>query len=528
MSLELYPSSENGMLSNQTNALIDHIDACKKAEVAIQCFVDDTSLTGETYSSAKNLASRSAIPAIRGIATLCSMIINANSQVILSLGQYSWTGSAQMSESQLRQEIEALYNRIDALSQMESHLLYESYAYVLSGIASQIEDRIGQMHSYNGATADAYSGQDMSDLMNAIQGALTATSAIAFNKDTMSFSANIVDWSFESQLAGLSSLISEEERYAIAFYHSLPPNLKAAVSINDMEATDDGFILCSKPLDAILTDMGITGFDPTEYQSLYLWGLSNGAGGFEYSMIRMLLPGQSTEGSVISVPFRSFDISVFDGLDSEDVGEIHDALFRVFDYQSTDTPSFFLLDYFTNPQSKASYLIADLAVNRTLNIAGIIDEGEWSPGTIAIICEEDVYTTAALKRYQEQGIVDITNGLVHIEDASHLSSDEKSAILACISSNPDFYSYAAENQFHAVMYNHYSFVEPMRRSAIVSDAGVGESQTIDYEYLFKERDALVPREMIGPFSPPFTIALSGDTYYTQQFEAHTPGYRSGK
>ena len=70
----------------------------------------------------------------------------------------------------------------------------------------------------------------------------------------------------------------------------------------------------------------------------------------------------------------------------------------------------------------------------------------------------DKFTQVALERYQEMGIVDIDTGSIVIKDSNNLSFEEKSAILACITSSPDLYAYAAENQFHADYFNSYSSI----------------------------------------------------------------------
>lgn len=56
-----------------------------------------------------------------------------------------------------------------------------------------------------------------------------------------------------------------------------------------------------------------------------------------------------------------------------------------------------------------------------------------------------------------------------------------------LTGNPDIYSYAAENQYHADMYGKMGGI--LDSSAIISNAGVGESKWAKvYEWLFKDED----------------------------------------
>ena len=63
--------------------------------------------------------------------------------------------------------------------------------------------------------------------------------------------------------------------------------------------------------------------------------------------------------------------------------------------------------------------------------------------------------------------------MLHIEDRNNLTDDEKSAIMIILTGNPDIYSYAAENQFHAIGYG--NLLGTLNSHCIISGAGVGES-----------------------------------------------------
>ncbi len=80
-----------------------------------------------------------------------------------------------------------------------------------------------------------------------------------------------------------------------------------------------------------------------------------------------------------------------------------------------------------------------------------------------------------------------TNTII-IQDPDNLTEDEKNALLLITTENPDKYSFAVENQFHADWYNSYK--------------GVGESDAYFsdmYEVTFKGKDG---------------------SYYKEQYENH--------
>ena len=85
------------------------------------------------------------------------------------------------------------------------------------------------------------------------------------------------------------------------------------------------------------------------------------------------------------------------------------------------------------------------------------------------------------------GIYDRQTNSIHVENVNKLTQEEGNAIMVVTTGNPDIYSFAAENQFHADIYGKTLGV--LDSHAIASDAGVGESGSAEYyEYLFKKKD----------------------------------------
>ena len=99
-----------------------------------------------------------------------------------------------------------------------------------------------------------------------------------------------------------------------------------------------------------------------------------------------------------------------------------------------------------------------------------------------------------LDELANEGIYDKENNTIHIQDKDNLTDDEKSAIMIMLTGNPDIYSYAAENKFHADAYS----IDSWKSHAIVSDAGVGEAKRLEKlaEMLFKDKNGIYYREQV--------------------------------
>ena len=75
-----------------------------------------------------------------------------------------------------------------------------------------------------------------------------------------------------------------------------------------------------------------------------------------------------------------------------------------------------------------------------------------------------------LDELANEGIYDKENNTLHIQDKDNLTDDEKSAIMIMLTGNPDLYSYAAENQFHADAYinsGKIKYIEPVADLSLI-------------------------------------------------------------
>ncbi|MCL2529271.1 MAG: LXG domain-containing protein [Coriobacteriia bacterium] len=538
MSLELYPSAEQSMLTEQNRLLEERKGDLRKLEITYQCFVEDSSLKGKGYSSAKELIGRAMIPAIRGIATYIDEFVASNSTVASALGSYSWASATHLSEFGLQLEYDSLGKVLNDLNTFDQLTLQDSYCLSIQKIRQNVLSRILQMRSYNSSTSGAYSASGALESINVgIKGALAAMGAALYNPNAGEFLLGGVDWSFEANLSGLDSLLTEEERLAISFYQSLPPELRSAISLDDIQTTGDGFVMCTKPMDKILEAMGISEFD-SRYQDYYLWGLFTNEG-FIHSILELRLPEYSDYPGLF-IPFRTLDINLFSRPPNAIISVLDKTMTELFDSDNSENFSYSLLSYFANPESRGSYLLADIAINKALEAAGISGGGTWNPGTLATVLASDPHTAEALKKLEAMGIVDTTLGTINIVDAQNLSFLEKCAILACITSNPDIYSYAAENQFHANMFLRFlpglktldeNYVSPLadftlrqtagyiQNHAVVSSAGVTDS--IGLSGSISEPSFKTSEVLSG------SLISQGESYYDQQERTHSTNNTRG-
>ena len=153
-----------------------------------------------------------------------------------------------------------------------------------------------------------------------------------------------------------------------------------------------------------------------------------------------------------------------------------------------------LKEYFQNPKSDGSYLIADCIVSK---VAGTATKNTNSKGytySIETPYEDNVrQCKKKLDKLEKKGVYNKEKNEINIKDINNLSEDEYDAILIVTTGNPDAYSYAAENQYHADMLDKYG--QLWKSHTISSDAGVGESMFANlYESDFKDTDGETYRE----------------------------------
>ena len=267
------------------------------------------------------------------------------------------------------------------------------------------------------------------------------------------------------------------------------------VEVNKKE-TNDGYFILDKSLTEIFTEAGVESsvVDLTAYDDWYVTGLVKEDGSIVYSIIKIREPMDEQDGKAVAVPFNSLNPKYMktilkntnDGkkVDKTTVEKFLDSIDRLVnadehysDYNQD------LLDYFNNPKSDGSYLIADFTIDKLAH-----DKVFEGGGTYKIPFEYDVFDTKGketLELLEKAGVYNKENNSIIIKDPDNLTDNERTALLLIATGDSDKYAYAAENQYHADRYISCTSIAK-KKSAIKSDAGVGESfWGALYEYKFK-------------------------------------------
>ena len=267
----------------------------------------------------------------------------------------------------------------------------------------------------------------------------------------------------------------------------------------DLRQTNDGFTLCIKPLDEILSRMSIDEVrldvdDAYTLESLEDWYIFNI--GTSYSILKMRTDAEK-ERIGTSIPFMDFNIELLNLLHNDITQQVEDSIYEKQLYEEikrvtngeTDfncTFSIPIATYFSTEEAKANYLIAEEYIRKVMSTErdtnGYIDLPEG-------LGSEQI---EFLSRFPD--IYDAENDRIKI-NSYNLTYAEKCAILSGRTANKSINNYAAENIIHAkwtvraglfmqgtegslVLPTGIVLTRPQVRdifeSAIKSDAGIGE------------------------------------------------------
>ena len=299
---------------------------------------------------------------------------------------------------------------------------------------------------------------------------------------------------------------------------------KNGIDVKKLESSD-GYFIIDKPISEIMQKAGIDSktLDLSSYDDWYITGLRNSDGSITYSLIKIREPmDEQAGGHGTAVVFKSLNINAIKSLISNsknpkksELTAAKNAIDEIV-YASKNSYEDYdqnMLDYFLDPKSYGNYLIADFIVDK------VAHDKEFKDGKYTIPNKYDAFSKFgqdALDKLAKKGIYDKKTNTIIIKDPDNLSVDEKNALLLITTENPDKYSFAAENQFHADWYNSYKDVDQLafseapeiifanyiEKHCIASDTGVGESDAYFsdvYEVTFKGKDG---------------------SYYKEQYENH--------
>lgn len=300
------------------------------------------------------------------------------------------------------------------------------------------------------------------------------------------------------------SISSDDPRKKVWEY--LPKELKGLIFPVDIMVTDDGFFLFKCSLTELLQRAGADEATKEmfkDYDDWYIMGLQNEDGTVTYSMFKYREISDEKGRNGTAVPFMSLDMNTFasffgEGKNKATAEQFKNAVDKlVMSGQHQTEYDRKILDYFRNPKSDGSYLMADFIVEKAAEQLPFDSNNKYKlPYEFG---ELDPYSQDTLKKLAKYGAYDKKTNSIIINRSDGLSEAEKNALLLVTTGDPDKYAFAGENQFHADMYNPKKADDGKTTSgngsAIASNAGVGEDKKeIFYRKIFKSRDGVVYRE----------------------------------
>lgn len=224
------------------------------------------------------------------------------------------------------------------------------------------------------------------------------------------------------------------------FLEGLPQDLKNLITINDLIATDDGFAMCLKDISVLSTSLGYTninGYDLSLYTSWYLYGISDvNLRNTVYSILKMRIPSEEGDNRGVSIPFVSFDINEFYP-DNSNFGKIIYSMTNAGIRSKADK---ILMNYFSNIDSKGSYLIAESMLNKIIqsNNENTFNYKQTGASKVDRIMEY-LRSNESITLNESAGTFTVNSW----------DQNAERAILAIHTGNTSFNSFAGEVRYHA-------------------------------------------------------------------------------
>ncbi len=288
------------------------------------------------------------------------------------------------------------------------------------------------------------------------------------------------------------------------------------ISTENLIQTDDGFTLCTKPINQIFSEMGVKqeikdnkggSLDLELLDDWYLFNIDS-----NYSILKMRpYTGSDGKGLGTAIPFMDFDINIICNYHNDlQVGitnsphetDLYNDLKRL--TQGLVQPDYSycvpIAKYFADTSKKGSHVIAE----------------EYIKIILAQDCSEEGYIVLPPDLSQEQcffltklpdGMYDNLESRIKV-NKYNLSNLEKRAIMVCRTGNKSINNYAAENYWHATATEilgiflqgpeeiesvtlqglevNRDMAHGLYQSAIKSDAGVGEERFGKDWFLFDD------------------------------------------
>ncbi|MGT2883748.1 T7SS effector LXG polymorphic toxin [Streptococcus ferus] len=507
---------------------------------AFDNLANEDKLSGDAYTNIKSYGSGVVAPLVKAFILLADA---AKADVQKLPDEYrAQVGGEDLDEETLTAQISAYATTIEANQTSATSLgktepmtdaVQTSINSLNDAVASdtaakaELEEKLRKLLEYNAQSSGFFN--DIAALESAVTTGISQLQAgvTSFNGTFTLPSQKDLEWT--------KAVNSQWEKRD--FYNSLPKDIRDIITINDIEATDDGFFIITKPISEILKEKGKTtviidgqsvSVDEI-YDDWFIYGIK-GNEGYSYSALKMRELDDSQGGHGVSISFISTDITkLFEFSDDSETIQDTDYFYKEFQRVVSDkdqSADRILLDYFKDTKSDASYLIADLYTSKVIqengsntinsqpldNILAKIkkDEERLSKGT-GPMSEQGLSNEirklrripSYLEELNQKAGYDIYNpetGDITVKDPNNLTHYERQAILAVSTGNVNYNSFAAEVEFHADAVDDWKSSVPFigskwKESAIRADMGLGEeNESGNFDRYYNLEDDSVERQ----------------------------------
>lgn len=468
----------------QANSAIDLLE--KDEEILrdilaeIQSFSQTEELQGQAWSGAKaQIVAHDMV--IRGFICIIDEMAEASTQLISLCGEEDLDEDLLVSQiKQLEETRDSYEEAIKTYSEWLRNDVYElclgwyarerisDYKNAISSVDDQIrvaQEKLDMIDEIDNATRDLTS--ETEKLYDAVSQGMKYLESIWTGRGFTTSAIENLTWVSILNKAWDKNLKKEEGEKLDSikgFLDALPEALKPYISADNLELTDDGFVMCTKSLADILMEMGIKDTNITNavddvkkyYDDWQLYAVKENDGKYTYSLLKMREQEEDkgdNDDPGITISFIKFDINALSDLGKKN-GQTKaniDAFDAAVDKVVSDTDGAkhddILQKYFAETKSDAPYLIVDKYIEKIANTSK--DNKIVLPN---LLNEDQQRVIEALNELNEragQKIYDPDNNCLNIQDSSSLTAEEKYAILAAYTSNVTYNSFAAEVEFHS-------------------------------------------------------------------------------
>lgn len=543
MGIKMDLSASNTQASSVSEASQGRVTAYESALTSIDSFSSERELKGQAYDSAQTYAKGMFMPLFQAAMLfeegLTESVNNLPSRYTNEVSSESLDQDTL--QSQIDAYDQAIVAQQSALDEADKRIgvsvtTKESIQSSIDMIQSKrdnLQQKLDKLITFDANSPSIFDSVD--SLKSALSQALTLMTEnfASFNGTFILPSMEKMEWTQEVNKQWLMKkrgMNEKQEELALEFYNSLPQEVRKYVTVDDIEATDDGFVMLNKPFSEILKAMGKTevdlggdiGVKPVDevYDDHFIYGVRNGEQ-FVFSILKMRESGDSVGSSGVSIPFISTRLdSLFTFSDKDSRITTEDYFFnefqRIVDDSGQEADST-LVNYFKKTESKAPYLIADVYTNKLIadnsgqntfsseqmkklvakinQIDEVIEEIQHNP-TIIYPYSPSPLSSLYIEKSKLSRIPDYLNSLnnqagyqiynpdtgeVTIKDPQNPTHYERQALLAINTANVNYNSFAAEVEYHAdaiedwVKNNWISnFVFNTKERAIRADMALGE------------------------------------------------------